>query len=1261
MVGATMVAAVVALLVSAAPANAASSSHALTGTIGASTSAHPDPYPLAAPTDVEVDQATHDIYVTDPDNHRVEKFTEEGEFLLMFGKAVNQTTGGNVCPEHNGDVCQPGSSGNNAGALESPNFLAVDNSPGGEGDVYVGDTGDNVVSKFDSSGHLIASWGAGGQKDGSDATDLPVFGPIHGLATDPKGNLYVFGEHYSNDVWTYSQAGNYTGWIYLTSLILEPGGFEVPMIPIFSFDPSNGELYEIGEAEQINHYGSNCLPCESLDSFGSGDLSGGAVGIAVDGASHAVYVADITNGSVAVFGDVRPTVSTGAPSEVSESEITLTGHVDPAGHGNITSCRFEYGINKAYGTSVPCSPDPTGHPFEGPTEVTATISGLSAGTKQHYRLVATNATGVVGNSQDQTFTTTQPPSIDGLKTDEISATTADLQAEINPNGLETTYQIKYGPSTSYGKAEPEPAGTIEAGYSDHEVKIDLTNLAPGVVYHYTLVATNKDGTTTAEDHTFNFYPPSCPNENVRQQTKTNYLPDCRAYELVSPENAAGTQLYPGGPNTGYSASPSRFTFVGLYSSIPNSGGDPIDGAGDLYVATRTDSGWVTRYVGLPSNEVAVDGGAPMGPPVSAGVVGVGGGGTESPGTANESNGNSYEPDKIQNNVLTDPSMDTFVDWDDGTVGLVEVFGASNAPYVWNADGSFIARWPTNLATVPAGRYLNGEGQEVQTPGGIHAFDCPTIGSVTNVCPGDVTASSDLKHFVFASEWNPFAPGGQVSAPGSVYDNDTAAETVKVVSVLQNGEPIPAEATDESGDPLQIPAVSSDGSHILMAAGGTGPCGAAQCAVPPCAYSGPAPRCQMQPSHLYMRVDDSVTYDVSAGHDVTYEGSTPNGSKVYFASEEHLTGEDLDHEGPSLYMWSEQGVKENHPLTLISKGDNAGNPGEPGNTGACSVSFVAKCGIVTYSDQSFCTQRGGAGGNCRSDNSIASENGDIYFFSPEQLDGSRGIPNQENLYDYRNGAVQYVTTLTGGPVCSGGACSDTPVARMEVTPNDSRMAFVTNSVVTQYNNAGHTEMYTYEPSTRKLLCVSCIPSGLPPTSDILASEDGLFMTNDGRTFFSTSDSLVHGDTNEGEDVYEFVDGRPQLITPGTGDSAIEGGGSVESPSGLVGVSANGTDVYFSTRDTLVSGDHNGNFLKFYDARSGGGFSAPPPPPSCAAADECHGPGAEPPTALKNGTGAFSPGGNVVPPALKKHHKKQHRRSHRRHRSHVARRNRGGGAK
>ena len=40
-----------------------------------------------------------------------------------------------------------------------------------------------------------------------------------------------------------------------------------------------------------------------------------------------------------------------------------------------------------------------------------------------------------------------------------------------------------------------------------------------------------------------------------------------------------------------------------------------------------------------------------------------------------------------------------------------------------------------------------------------------------------------------------------------------------------------------------------------------------------------------------------------------------------------------------------------------------------------------------------------------------------------------------------------------------------------------------------------------------------------------------MSNDGRTFFYTIDALVPKDTNNLRDVYEYVDGRPQLITTG----------------------------------------------------------------------------------------------------------------------------------
>ena len=72
------------------------------------------------------------------------------------------------------------------------------------------------------------------------------------------------------------------------------------------------------------------------------------------------------------------------------------------------------------------------------------------------------------------------------------------------------------------------------------------------------------------------------------------------------------------------------------------------------------------------------------------------------------------------------------------------------------------------------------------------------------------------------------------------------------------------------------------------------------------------------------------------------------------------------------------------------------------------------------------------------------------------------------------------------------------------------------------------------------CVSCIPSGEPPTANVRGSISGFFMSDDGRTFFSTTDALVAKDTNEGSDVYEFVEGRPQLISTGTGQAYHKAG-------------------------------------------------------------------------------------------------------------------------
>jgi hypothetical protein len=201
------------------------------------------------------------------------------------------------------------------------------------------------------------------------------------------------------------------------------------------------------------------------------------------------------------------------------------------------------------------------------------------------------------------------------------------------------------------------------------------------------------------------------------------------------------------------------------------------------------------------------------------------------------------------------------------------------------------------------------------------------------------------------------------------------------------------------------------------------------------------------------------------------------------------------------------------------------------------------------------------------------------------------------------------------------------------------------------------MYRYDAEAERILCVSCRPDGTPPIGDVLGSQGGRFITDDGRVFFDTPEPLDPRDTNfrigpegqkEGSDVYEFVDGRAQLITTGTGTGGpgvgfLAGG----SNPGLYGVSADGVDVYFGTTDTLVGQDRNGAQLKFYDARTNGGFPFVPPPAPCAAADECHGPSSSPPARLAGGTSAaLGSRGNSSKAQKRKHNRRKKHRKHKR---------------
>jgi hypothetical protein len=97
---------------------------------------------------------------------------------------------------------------------------------------------------------------------------------------------------------------------------------------------------------------------------------------------------------------------------------------------------------------------------------------------------------------------------------------------------------------------------------------------------------------------------------VRQQTGTSLLLDCRAYELVSAANAGGydveSDLVPGqSPFAGYPDAENRVLYGLHFGSVPGVGGSPPNHGLDPYVAERDkQSGWHTRYVGIPADGMA---------------------------------------------------------------------------------------------------------------------------------------------------------------------------------------------------------------------------------------------------------------------------------------------------------------------------------------------------------------------------------------------------------------------------------------------------------------------------------------------------------------------------------------------------------------------------------------------------------------------------------------------------------------------------------
>lgn len=236
---------------------------------------------------------------------------------------------------------------------------------------------------------------------------------------------------------------------------------------------------------------------------------------------------------------------------------------------------------------------------------------------------------------------------------------------------------------------------------------------------------------------------------------------------------------------------------------------------------------------------------------------------------------------------------------------------------------------------------------------------------------------------------------------------------------------------------------------------------------------------------------------------------------------------------------------------------------------------------------------------------------IYFIDTSALDGA-GAPGQNNLYLWHNGTTAFIATLlpeddhTFNGESVVGDWKPSPADRTSQVSADGRyLAFMSRASLTGYNNldAGNgvadSELFEYDASTERLLCVSCNPTGARPLGNSLLSlikpAAALFLPqpsnliSDGRVFFDSMDVLAPRDNNGRiEDVYEYEpQGVGSCLQPQGCISMIsQGDGS--SDSNFVAASPDGSNVFFTTRERLVSDDRD-ELVDLYDAREGGGFT------------------------------------------------------------------------
>jgi WD40-like Beta Propeller Repeat len=458
------------------------------------------------PTSLVVD-ASHDVYASDAEQYRVEKYTSAGAFVLMFGKEVNKTAVAesatrsaeeNVCPApgHPGDVCGAGVRSTAPGGISTSRPpLTIDSS----GNIWVGDQ--ERLEEFSPAGNYLAE------------VSLPGSGEVSGLDVDTSSSL-SHGDFYT-------LRPNIPGRNEIQSVhIPSSGSFEL------CFDGSCTPPIEViqGPSGPETRKGQIQTDLESLPTIGPGNIRELLTEVGNETIERIEF-----GGTLARIDVPQLTASSGATVETEEqgraftpgviTKRTPTGEavqtvdasgfpnsvaVDPVNGDLFASDQFEPGATEKNATLLEFSPSGAELEAFGTGSVLGSPEGNSlAFGDQAQRLY-------VASAAVQGFAALPPGPFIAAASQQakpVATTLATVHASVNPEGAATTYHFDYITDQQYtqdgnqfgaGTLETAESAVIGSGFAFQQVSGALSNLKPETSYHFRTVATNSRGVTLGE-------------------------------------------------------------------------------------------------------------------------------------------------------------------------------------------------------------------------------------------------------------------------------------------------------------------------------------------------------------------------------------------------------------------------------------------------------------------------------------------------------------------------------------------------------------------------------------------------------------------------------------------------------------------------------------------------------------------------------------------------------------------------------------------